>query len=72
MINDSLPPGKQADPYEQFQVLKPFSVTQEIIAPAFGQPGGGIQMRASIPEYEKGKMVAPISELLKHKYIGEK
>ena len=63
----ALPPGKQAEPYEQYQVLRPFTVTQEKIAPAFGQDGGGVQMRASIPEVQNGK--ATIEDLIKHGYL---
>jgi hypothetical protein len=63
----ALPPGKQAEPYEQYQVLKPFTVTQETIAPAFGQTGGGLQMRASIPEVQNG--FATIDDLIKHGYL---
>ena len=63
----ALPPGKQADPYEQYQVLKPFTVTKEEIAPAFEQTGGGIQMRASIPEVQN--RFATINDLIKHGYL---
>jgi hypothetical protein len=63
----ALPPGKQADPYEQYKVLKPFTVVQEKIAPAFGQDGGGVQMRAVIPEVQNGN--ATINDLIKHGYL---
>jgi hypothetical protein len=63
----ALPPGKQADPYEQYKVLKPFTVAQEKIAPAFGQDGGGVQMRAVIPEVQNGN--ATINDLIKHGYL---
>ena len=65
----ALPPGKRAEPYEQYLVLKPFTVTQEKIAPAFGQAGGGVQMRASIPEVQN--RVATINDLIKHGYLKE-
>jgi len=29
--------------YHQYEVLKPFTVDQGVIAPAFGDSGGGIQ-----------------------------
>ena len=63
----ALPPGKQAEPYEQYQVLRPFTVTQEKIAPAFGQDGGGVQMRASIPEVQN--RAATINDLIKNGYL---
>lgn len=52
---------RQADPYEQYKVLKLFTVVREEIAPAFGKDGGGTQLRAQIPEVSKG--FATIDEL---------
>ena len=63
----ALPPGKIADSYEQYSVLKPFTVVQESIAPAFGQPGGGLQMRATIPEVQN--RTASINDLIRHGYL---
>ncbi|MCS4511923.1 TNT domain-containing protein, partial [Xylophilus ampelinus] len=63
----ALPPGKQADPYEKYTVAKPFTATQEVIAPAFGQPGGGVQIRAKIPEKPEG--YANINELVRFGYL---
>jgi hypothetical protein len=63
----SLPPGKIADPYEQYPVLKPFKVVKEEIAPAFGQPGGGIQLRAQIPEVQN--RFATIDDLIQFGYL---
>ncbi len=63
----ALPPGKQADPYEQYSVLKPFTVVEEKIAPAFNQPGGGVQMRAKIPEVQN--RFATIDDLIRHGYF---
>lgn len=63
----ALPPGKQADPYEQYPVLKPFTVMEEKIAPAFDQPGGGVQLRAIIPEVKEG--YARIEELIRFGYL---
>jgi len=63
----ALPPGKIADPYEQYQVLKPFTVDKEKIAPAFDQPGHGVQMRAKIPEVANG--YATINDLIKYGYL---
>ena len=65
----SLPPGKIADTYEQYKVLKPFATIQETIAPAFGQTGGGTQIRAFIPEYLGGAEPAPIKVLIKEGYL---
>ncbi|MGE0349253.1 hemagglutinin repeat-containing protein [Hydrogenophaga sp.] len=63
----ALPPGKQADPYEQYPVLKPFTVVEEKVAPAFNQPGGGVQLRAIIPEVKEG--YARIDELIRYGYL---
>jgi hypothetical protein len=63
----ALPPGKRAEPYEQYTVLKPFIVVKEEIAPAFNQPGGGVQMRAQIPEVQNG--FATIHDLILHGYL---
>ena len=47
----SLPPGTNVpNAYHKYEVLKPFHILEEEIAPAFGQPGGGKQIRAKIPE----------------------
>jgi hypothetical protein len=48
-------------------VLKPFTVVEEKIAPAFDQPGGGVQLRATIPEVKN--RYARISELIKYGYL---
>lgn len=63
----SLPPGKQSDPYEKYTVTKEFQVVQEEIAPAFGHPGGGTQLRARIPEVENG--FANIDDLIRFGYL---
>jgi hypothetical protein len=63
----ALPPGKQADPYEQYAMLKPFTVVEEKIAPAFSQPGGGVQMRAKIPEIQN--RFATIDDLIRYGYL---
>jgi hypothetical protein len=63
----SLPPGKMADPYEQYPVLKPFVVVKEQIAPAFDQRGLGFQMRAQIPEVQNG--YATVDELIRFGYL---
>jgi filamentous hemagglutinin len=63
----ALPPGKMAETYEQYTVLKPFTVVKEEIAPAFNQPGRGVQMRAQIPEVQNG--FATINDLILHGYL---
>lgn len=63
----ALPPGKQADPYEKYTVLKEFTVLQEEIAPAFNQPGGGVQLRARIPEVEN--RYANVNDLINFGYL---
>ena len=65
----SLPPGKQSDPYEGYKVLRPFNVVQDEIAPAFGQPGGGTQLRAQIPEITN--RFATVNDLIKFDYISD-
>lgn len=44
----SLSPATDAADYFQFQVLKFFPMQQSTIAPAFGQPGLGIQFKMPI------------------------
>ncbi len=45
MPPDSLDPTAEVDlNYHRYEVLKPFDVPTGYIAPAFGQPGGGLQM----------------------------
>ena len=39
----SLAPGTELKPYKVFEVVKPVRATGSIVAPWFGQPGGGIQ-----------------------------
>jgi hypothetical protein len=39
----SLSPKTNLDLYDKYQVVKPFPVQSGIVAPWFGQPGGGIQ-----------------------------
>jgi filamentous hemagglutinin len=63
----ALPPGKRADPYEQYVVTKPFTVVREEIAPAFDQPGGGSQLRATIPEVTN--RFATVNDLIQFKYV---
>ncbi|MGJ7580840.1 hemagglutinin repeat-containing protein [Variovorax sp. RHLX14] len=63
----SLPPGKAADVYEQYIAQKSFAVTSEEIAPAFGQVGGGSQLRARIPEVPGD--YASIEQLIQHGYL---
>lgn len=63
----SLPPGKQAEPYEQYPVLKKFTVVKEDIAPAFDMSGGGVQLRAQIPEVQNG--FANINDLIRFGYL---
>lgn len=66
----SLPPGKLADPYSQYKVIKEFEIVAEKVAPAFGKDGGGVQIRAKIPEIENG--FATVIELIRFGYLGEK
>lgn len=63
----ALPPGKAADQYERYMVVKPLNVDQEQIAPAFGQVGGGVQLRARIAEVPGD--YASIEQLIQHGYL---
>ena len=44
-IQRSLAPGTQYAPYNVYTVLKPVDVQAGPIAPAFGMPGGGMQVK---------------------------
>ena len=44
----ALPYDTDLSDYHQYEVLKPFQVEESVIAPAFGQPGGGIQYRSNV------------------------
>lgn len=46
----ALAPGSRSGAYYQYEVLKPLPVIQGEIAPAFGQPGGGVQILPSLSE----------------------
>ncbi len=45
----ALPPGTAGMPLRRFEVMKPFEVDAGVIAPWFGQPGGGTQFRSPVP-----------------------
>ncbi len=63
----SMAPGAAANPYNKVEVAKPFEVVTEKIAPAFGQPGGGEQVRARIPEIKN--RFATMDELIEFGYV---
>jgi hypothetical protein len=65
----ALAPGSFAAPYNQYVVLKPFSVQQSVIAPAFGEAGNGVQYK--IPEVTPGKEVT-VQDLIDNGYLGKK
>lgn len=52
-----------AEQYHQYEVLKPLPVIQGKIAPAFGEPGGGIQILPDMKER------VDVQWLLDNKYI---
>lgn len=67
----SLPPGTlRPNSLHNYVVLKEFKVRDEIISPAFGQPGGGSQIRAIIPEVPNG--YANVEQLKRFGYLGDK
>ncbi|MEF3099711.1 hemagglutinin repeat-containing protein [Raoultella terrigena] len=59
----ALAPGSLAEQYHQYEVLKPLPVIQGKIAPAFGEPGGGIQILPDMKER------VDVQWLLDNKYI---
>ncbi len=46
----ALAPGARAEKYYEYEVIKPLPVIQGKIAPAFEQPGGGIQILPNLEE----------------------
>ena len=46
----ALAPGSRADGYHEYEVIKPLPVIQGKISPAFGEPGGGIQILPNFPD----------------------
>ncbi|WP_234264970.1 glycohydrolase toxin TNT-related protein [Hydrogenophaga sp. NFH-34] len=46
----SLAPGAKGNGYERYEVTKPFNVVRSEVAPAMGQPGGGIQYQIVQPD----------------------
>ena len=57
----SLPPWTNFNDYHQYEVLQEFDVSSSVIAPYYGQPGGGIQYKSKVE----------INELLKEGIIKE-
>jgi filamentous hemagglutinin len=64
----ALAPGSFADPYSQYIVLKPFTVEQSVVAPAFGENGNGLQYR--IPGNGNGSV--SVQDLIQNGYLGVK
>ena len=59
----ALAPGSLADQYHEYVVIKPLPVMQGKIAPAFGEPGGSIQILPNMQERVN------VQWLLDNKYI---
>ncbi|MFA1646092.1 MAG: glycohydrolase toxin TNT-related protein, partial [Enterobacteriaceae bacterium] len=59
----ALAPGTLAEQYHQYEVIKPLPVIQGKIAPAFGEPGGGIQILPNMKDRVN------VQWLLDNKYI---
>jgi hypothetical protein len=57
----ALPPETTTEPLRTFEVLKPIDVEAGTVAPAFGQPGLGVQYRTELP----------LGELLEQGYVRE-
>lgn len=65
----ALAPGSFAESYNQYVVLKPFTVEQSVVAPAFGEAGNGVQYK--IPEVDPGQKVT-VQNLIDNGYLGKK
>jgi hypothetical protein len=63
----ALPPGAKADGYTQYTVNKPFTVEKAEVAPAFNQPGGGVQYRVVTPSGLTLRV--DINYLIKNEYL---
>ncbi|BEM34901.1 hypothetical protein SME06J_35930 [Serratia marcescens] len=61
----ALAPGAKAEKYYEYEVIKPLPAIQGKIAPAFGEPGGGIQILPNMQERVN------VEWLLKNEYIRE-
>ncbi|MEY1425676.1 hemagglutinin repeat-containing protein [Morganella morganii] len=61
----ALAPGARAEKYYEYEVIKPLPVIQGKIAPAFGEPGGGIQILPNMQERVN------VQWLIDNKYIKE-
>jgi len=61
----ALAPGGKADKYYEYEVIKPLPAIQGKIAPAFGEPGGGIQILPNMQDRVN------VQWLLKNEYIRE-
>ncbi|MCT4708599.1 glycohydrolase toxin TNT-related protein [Enterobacteriaceae bacterium H16N7] len=61
----ALAPGAKAEKYYEYEVIKPLPAIQGKIAPAFGEPGGGIQILPNMQDRVN------VEWLLKNKYIRE-
>ncbi|MCK3669954.1 hemagglutinin repeat-containing protein [Photorhabdus noenieputensis] len=63
--NRALAPGSKAGKYHEYEVIKPLPVLQGKIAPAFDQPGGGVQILPNFPERVN------VDWLIKNGYVKE-
>ncbi|MGS3451375.1 TNT domain-containing protein [Klebsiella electrica] len=61
----ALAPGAKAEKYYEYEVIKPLPAIQGRIAPAFGEPGGGIQILPNMQDRVN------VEWLLKNEYIRE-
>ena len=61
----ALAPGAKAEKYYEYEVIKPLPAIQGKIAPAFGEPGGGIQILPNMQDRVN------VEWLLKNGYIRE-
>lgn len=61
----ALAPGAKAEKYYEYEVIKPMPAIQGKIAPAFGEPGGGVQILPNMQDRVN------VEWLLKNGYIRE-
>lgn len=67
----ALPPFMKDQPYNRYQVIRPFEVTSGEIAPWFGEPGKGVQHYTNfkVPDLKGNMVEANVDNLIKNGYM---
>ena len=60
----ALPVENLTQPYYRYRVLRPLPTNKGVVAPAFGEPGGGIQYRFEYPISHYLSAVPPYLEVI--------